>query len=136
MAECRGIEKRSAGRGRVGLHRADDGGHVADDGDDLGEGIGNVAHEAAFEQKIARRVSADDELRENNQFGALRDEGLVGGDDFTAITGEVADGRVELGKAKAHGRKERKAWTRFGEPQLTGLAAAGPPTLCWSANAS
>ena len=102
MAEGGGVEGRAAGAGGVAFDGADERGDVADGGGDFAERVLAVGHEAALEQQIARRVTAHGELRIHDEFGALGDEGGVGGEDFTAVAGEVADDRVELSEAETH----------------------------------
>ena len=106
MAERRGIESRPALAGRIGLGVADDSGDRSDLLRQFAGDAFDVGHEALFEQEIARRVAADDQFGENDQLGALRDQGLVGRFDQKAVSGKIADDGVDLGQADAHGRAQ------------------------------
>ncbi|OQB91601.1 MAG: hypothetical protein BWX86_01981 [Verrucomicrobia bacterium ADurb.Bin122] len=107
VAEGGGVEKGAAEVAGIGLDGAEDGRDLSGGGGDFGEAGAGVVDETAFEQQIARRVAADDELGEHDELRALSDEGVVGVEDEAAIAREVADGRVELSEADAHGKAGR-----------------------------
>jgi hypothetical protein len=105
-------------------------GHVAHGGGDLREGLGGVGHEVALEQQVARRIAADDQLREYHEVGALGDERGVGVENLAAVAGKIADGRVELGETDAHGSGIKEpTWRGFGGMTTPRLAPGATPPL-------
>ena len=103
VAEGGGVVKRATLAAGVELDGADERGDLAHGGGDLGERFGDIGDEAPLEQQVARRIAADSQLGEDHELGTLRHEDGVGVEDATAVAGKVADDRVELGKAEAHG---------------------------------
>lgn len=96
------IESGATLAGSVGLDGAEYGGDNADLGGDFAGGLLNIRDEAALKKQIAGWVAADDEFREDDEFRALGDEGVIGVENPPAIAGQVADRGVELGYAEAH----------------------------------
>ncbi len=70
---------------------------VAGGARDLVEHFEVVADEGWLEQQVFGRVAGQGELWEGDELGAgfRRAADLV--DDFVAVTGQIADGRVDLG---------------------------------------
>jgi len=97
VTEGGGVVERATLAGGIEFDRADQSRRLADRGGDLGEGVGHVWDKAALEEQVAGRIAADRELRKDHQLRALRDEFDVGVEDAPAVTGEVANDRVELG---------------------------------------
>ncbi len=110
LAKGGGVEGAPAGGRGVGDDGADEQRNLAGGGGELGGGVFHVAHEAAAQQEVARRVAADGELGGDDQLGPGGDEFVVGGEQATEVAGEIADGGIELGEADAHGRKEPEGW--------------------------
>ena len=93
-------------------------------------GILDGQTEVALEQQVARRIAADDQLRENHEFRALGHERGVGVENFAAVAGKIADGRVELGETDAHGKGIKEAtWRGFGGMTTPRLAPGASPRL-------
>ena len=53
-------------------------------------------------EQVARRVAAQEQFRRENEFRAARDGLFVGGQKFSPVGREIADGRVELEQANDH----------------------------------
>jgi hypothetical protein len=106
VAEGGGVVERAAAAGGVEFDGADDRGDGAGRRGDLSEGFGDIRDEAAFEEQIARGIAANREFGEDDEFGPLRDKSGVGRENFPTITGEIADGGIELSETKAHGNNK------------------------------
>ena len=103
VAPCGGVEERPALAGGVCLHEPDQRRDIADRGGDFRQRRFNIGDKAALEEQIARRISGDRQLREYHNLGSLGDEGTIGVEDTAGVSGKVADGRVDLCEANAHG---------------------------------
>ena len=87
VTKCRRVEERPTPPARVEFNRADDGGHGTDIGRNLGQRFRDIGHEAALEQQVARRITADGELGEDDELGALRDERRVVFENLSPVAG-------------------------------------------------
>ena len=103
VVECAAVS------GSVERDGADDGRYVADGGGDFSHRIHDVGHEAPFQKQVAGRITAGDELGENDELSTLGDERGISSENFTAIAGEITDGRIKLGEAETHGSYETKS---------------------------
>jgi hypothetical protein len=111
LTKRRGIVERAPGARFVEFNGTDERRNLADGRRDFLQRLFAIGDEAAFEEQIARWISAHDELGEHDELGALFNKRCVGIDDFASISNEIADGGIELRKAESHGREGgHRAW--------------------------
>ena len=56
-----------------------------------------VRDEAGLKKQIQRRVAWERQLRRQHHIGTPRDQVVIGPENFRAVSGEIADGRIDLG---------------------------------------
>jgi hypothetical protein len=62
----------------------------------------------ALKKQVSGRITACHKLGKDDQLGSTTHESGVGVNDAPAVSGQVANGRIDLCKAKAHALFEGK----------------------------
>ena len=91
----------------VVVHVADEQRHLADLAGEVVQRLQAFRHELRLENKVARWVADERELRRHHQLRAGLQALAVGGEDAFRVAGEVSDDRVDLGEADFHARTEK-----------------------------
>ena len=86
----------------VEIRRADERGHAARRGGDLGERLLGRAHEPRPQQQVLGRIAGHRQLGEHDEVGARALRLLEPLEDQRAVAVEVADGGVRLDECEAH----------------------------------
>ena len=108
----------------LGMGAADgDGGPVAGDACQRRHLAGDMGNEGRPQHEIARLVAGKEHLRQDQEIRTRRPGLFMGGPDLVGIAGNVAHGRVELGKGDAKALGHR--------PSSGHLARAARRTAPW-----
>src|SRR4051794_10663464 len=66
------------------------------------QNLERLGNETGFKNQVLRRVPGQGQLRCEHQLGAVSGQPLVSVENFLKIAAEIANGRVDLGKADLH----------------------------------
>jgi hypothetical protein len=103
MQEGRGVDQLPARTHAATVRIAHDQGRSVDGRGELVQALKAARHEIIAQEKIARRITAKEKFRRQNELGAAGDCLAIGRLKAGTVSVVVADGGVKLQQANAHG---------------------------------
>ena len=111
LNERGGIEAIAAGPVLVDVNVSDEQAGRADVDGQFIKRAEVVLHKSAFGEQVARRITGNRQFRCEHQVRARRNCPPVSVTKARAVSGQVANGRIQLRQGQSHSRKSRRLWS-------------------------